>query len=380
MTKVIAMIPARLGSQRVKKKNLRLIAGKPLISYIVETALEADCFDEIYINSEAEIFGEIAEYYKISFYRRPEIHASNQATNDEFALDFMKNIEGDVLIQLLPTSPLISANEIRDFTQQMMEQDYDSLISVEDKQIASVYNSEPINFNKLKVNPPSQEMTPVRAYATVLMGWKYEKFQQNMVKFGSAYHGGDGKVGYYKVRGLSTVDIDREEDFQLAEAIIKSQNQSMSKVEYYGDASTELGENHVESILRKDGVIVNELDGGNEELVNIQTVIDSMDSSKSWSRRIVNTESNCMTLISQLPGEGNRLHYHPDWNEWWYIIDGEWEWEIEGKTQIVKKGDLVFMKKNRWHKITAAGTKPAIRMAVSRNDVLHVYRSENSSE
>ena len=86
-----------------------------------------------------------------------------------------------------------------------------------------------------------------------------------------------------------------------------------------------------------------------------------------------------MTIISQLPGEGNRLHYHPTWNEWWYIVDGEWEWEIEGQKRTVMRGDIVFMRKNRRHKITAVGDRPAIRMAVSRSDVLHVY-PENKGE
>ena len=63
-------------------------------------------------------------------------------------------------------------------------------------------------------------------------------------------------------------------------------------------------------------------------------------------------------------------------NEWWYILDGEWEWEIEGKCKKVRKGDIVFMRKNRKHKITAVGNKPAIRMAVSRADVAHIYPNE----
>ena len=85
-----------------------------------------------------------------------------------------------------------------------------------------------------------------------------------------------------------------------------------------------------------------------------------------------------MTIISQLPGEGNRRHYHPDWNEWWYILDGEWKWDIEGETRSIHKGEVVFMQKNREHKITAAGDKPAIRMAVSRADVAHVYPKDVS--
>jgi len=225
--KTVCMIPARLGSKRVKKKNLRLINGRPLISYIIETVKQCDCFDEVYLNSEAMIFKEIADQHGISFYRRPDKYSTDQSTNDEFALDFMKNISGDILIQVLPTSPLISAEEIGAFTQKMLSENYDTLISVENKQIACVHSDEPINFDKFKVNPPSQSMQPVQAYATVLMGWQYERFIKNMNKYNSAYHGGEGKTGYYEVRGLSTIDIDREEDFILVENIILSQQKEI---------------------------------------------------------------------------------------------------------------------------------------------------------
>lgn len=374
MPKIIAMIPARLGSKRVKKKNLRLINGKPLISYVIETAKSANCFDGIYINSEAEIFGKIADEYGIQFYQRPDHLASDTATNDEFALDFIQNVDGDVLIQLLPTSPLLTVDEVRAFVTMMQEGDYDTLISVEDKQIACVYQETPINFDRFIINPPSQTMTPVRAYATVLMGWHYKNYQENMERYGSAYHGGNGKIGYFELRGLSTVDIDREKDFLLAESILRARcEQQETVIEYYDSKSREHSEVDVPSILAKDGVINNDLHDANKELVNIDDIIEVLPKNESWSKRIIDTENNSMTLISQLPGEGNRLHYHPNWNEWWYIVDGEWEWEIEGEKKIVQKGDLVFMRKNRQHKITAVGNKPAIRMAVSRADVAHVY-------
>jgi quercetin dioxygenase-like cupin family protein len=92
---------------------------------------------------------------------------------------------------------------------------------------------------------------------------------------------------------------------------------------------------------------------------------------------MVDTENNSATLISQMPGEGNRMHYHDNWNEWWYILDGEWEWIVEGKEIIVKKGDLVFIEKGKRHKITAIGEVPAIRLAVSRADVNHIYEIKN---
>lgn len=103
--KIIAMIPARMGSKRVKSKNLRLLNGKPLIEYVIDTVSKIDIFDDIYVNSEDEIFSEITEKYGISFYKRPNHLSSDEATNDEFAYEFLNNIECDILIQVLPTSP-----------------------------------------------------------------------------------------------------------------------------------------------------------------------------------------------------------------------------------------------------------------------------------
>ena len=86
---------------------------------------------------------------------------------------------------------------------------------------------------------PSQTMEPVKAYATALMGWTYPSFKRNMEKYGSAYHGGDGKTGYFELRGLSTIDIDREDDFKLAESIIKALRENRElPIRYYGENTT----------------------------------------------------------------------------------------------------------------------------------------------
>jgi quercetin dioxygenase-like cupin family protein len=133
----------------------------------------------------------------------------------------------------------------------------------------------------------------------------------------------------------------------------------------------------VPNILKQDGVSSSVFDMANLEITHVPDLIEKYGRESSWSHTLVDTESNSSTLICQLPGEGNRKHYHPDWNEWWFIIEGEWEFDIEGEKKIIKQGDLVFMKKNRKHKITAVGDKVAIRIAVSRYDVDHVYENED---
>lgn len=133
----------------------------------------------------------------------------------------------------------------------------------------------------------------------------------------------------------------------------------------------------VPNILKQDGVSKSVFDMANQEIMHVPDLIQKYGKSSSWSHTLVDTESNSATLICQLPGEGNRKHYHPDWNEWWYIISGTWEWDIEGEKKVIRQGDLVFMKKNRKHKITAIGDEVAIRIAVSRYDVAHVYEEND---
>lgn len=379
--KIIAMIPARLGSQRVPKKNIRLLGGRPLISYSIEAAKKSACFDEIYVNSEADIIGEIATNHGVSFYKRPAQLASNTTINDEFAFDFIKNVEGDILVQLLPTSPLISPDEIAQFVETMKSGMWDTLVSVTNHQIACLYDGKPVNFGRMEPHKSSETMIPVQSYATVLMALTYSSFADHMNRLGYAYHGADGRTGYFVLRGLSTIDIDHEHEFALAEvALAYRHSVKASPAKFYESPSANKGHAEVDvpSILKNDGVVQHDFSHENVPITHIEELIASKDNYQSWSHRLVNTENNSATLISQLPGEGNRLHYHNDWNEWWYIVKGQWEWEIEGERLLVKKGDVVFIGKNKWHKITAVGTEPAIRLAVSKDKVAHIYKDDQA--
>jgi len=94
----------------------------------------------------------------------------------------------------------------------------------------------------------------------------------------------------------------------------------------------------------------------------------------SWAVRLVYNKRFGAVAIQQQPGEGNRLHYHPDADECWVIISGKWEWYIEGEgTNIVTRNDIVVVKNNVKHKITCIGDEPGIRFAITAPDVDHVY-------
>ena len=63
---------------------------------------------------------------------------------------------------------------------------------------------------------------------------------------------------------------------------------------------------------------------------------------ESWAFRIAYNDKFGGVIIQQQPGEGNRKHYHPDADENWVIMDGVWEWWIDGVgTKKVTKGDII---------------------------------------
>lgn len=233
MKKIVAMIPCRLGSQRVPKKNLRLLNGKTLSQWSALACIESGVFSDVYINSESNIFDGIAKKVGAKFYQRPESLSTNKASNDDFALDFMNNIDCDVLIQVNPTSPFLSAQEIKDFVSTYLEGGYETLHTVKEERIEGLFNNQPLNFDPMKQMPPSQDLIPVYVFSSSIMAFDVKKFRENMKNLGSAVYGGDGKIGYYTLKGYSTLDIDYEEDFQLAEAIAQMKTNKNTEIKYY---------------------------------------------------------------------------------------------------------------------------------------------------
>ena len=92
MKGTIAIIPARGGSKRIPKKNIRQFCGKPIISYSIEAALEADIFDEVMVSTDSEEIAELALKYGASVpFMRSEKTAGDYATTSEVVLEVIDN-------------------------------------------------------------------------------------------------------------------------------------------------------------------------------------------------------------------------------------------------------------------------------------------------
>ena len=164
-----------------------------------------------------------------------------------------------------------------------------------------------------------------------------------MNKYGAAYHGGDGKVAYFDLKGYSTIDVDNEEDFELAEAIAKTILSKRKEPEYFVSGESDLiFDADVNRILSDDGVNSINLSEANKEQINISKLIENNGSDVSWSHTVINSPSNSATLIAQMPGEGNRMHHHPDWDEY--------------RTAMVQQGKvLIRLSIDSWSPISQGG-------------------------
>jgi len=229
--KIVALIPARLGSVRVKCKNLRLISGKPLIYYSIQNLKQSKSFDDIYVNSESDLIGKVANRYGINFYKRPEKLATTSSLIDEYIYEFLCNIHCDVLAVVNPTSPFLSSKEIDAAMNKFLNSDCDTQLCCEKIQTHCFLNGESINFSAEGKHPRSQDLEPVLALNFAITIWDSKKF---IKQFESEGHGVyTGKLGFYITEGFSSVDIDYDEDFILAKLIMENHEElKSSKPEY----------------------------------------------------------------------------------------------------------------------------------------------------
>jgi len=210
--KIICMIPARMGSQRLKQKNLRLLNGIPLITHAIRKAKKVDLFNEIWVNSEHEKFNEIALEEGVNFHKRPEELANNTATSEDFVYEFMQKHDCVYLLQLHTIAPLLELETIKKFTHQLITIEPDAQFSVVLEQIECCYDGKPINFNpKIKTN--SQELKPIQRITWSITGWKTNKYI-------TAYENGEcatytGVNNFFVIMREEGLIVKTEEDFNM---------------------------------------------------------------------------------------------------------------------------------------------------------------------
>jgi CMP-N,N'-diacetyllegionaminic acid synthase len=116
---IVALIPARSGSKRVPDKNIRPLAGHPVIAYTIAAAIDSAIFTDVIVSTDSERYAEIVKYYGAEVpFLRPEALAGNQSPDIEwlaYTLDRLRKSgrRFDCFSILRPTSPFRLPETIR---------------------------------------------------------------------------------------------------------------------------------------------------------------------------------------------------------------------------------------------------------------------------
>ncbi len=211
-----AMIPARMGSQRLKQKNLQELNGLLLIVHAIRKSIAAGVFDEIWVNSEHPKFGEIAHQEGVFFHQRPAELANNTATSEDFIYEFCKSHPCDYLFQVHSIAPLLTAKQVAEFVQTMTARDYDVLLSAVLEHIECAIDGKPINF-LFEEKTNSQDLRPIQRITWSITGWRPNVFIKAVENGECATY--SGRVGIYAMDRLAGHVIKTREDLEIAQAL-----------------------------------------------------------------------------------------------------------------------------------------------------------------
>lgn len=214
--KIIAMIPARLGSQRLKQKNIHPFFGKPLIVHAIEKCLTSGVFDEVWVNSESDIIGEIAVNSGVKFHRRPEILADNKTTSEQFVYEFLQKHETDYLVQVHSIAPLLGVTDIKNFANHLIKNEPDVLLSAAYEQIECALDGKPVNFT-FDEKQNSQDLVPVQRISWSITAWKTSSYKRAFESKKTATY--NGVIEIFEIDKLAGHVIKTLDDLKIAEAL-----------------------------------------------------------------------------------------------------------------------------------------------------------------
>ncbi len=221
---LVALVPMRHHSQRVPGKNYRLLAGKPLFHYILETLLAVPEIDAIVVDTDSEpIMESIRHSFPgVQIIPRPEHLRADTISMNEILLYDTEQIGAEFYLQTHSTNPLLRAETVSRAIRTFRERypDYDSLFSVTRLQ-TRLYDSagRALNHNPLELIQ-TQDLPPVYEENSCLYLFTRANLLRRRHRIGE-------RPLMFEIPAEEAWDIDEELDFTICECLMKRRHKSL---------------------------------------------------------------------------------------------------------------------------------------------------------
>jgi CMP-N-acetylneuraminic acid synthetase len=220
--KVTALIPMKGNSERVKGKNVRDFAGKPLLAHVIETFSRSKYISNIIINTDSQKIADLAKSIsdKVIIHNRPEEICGDFVSMNDIINHDIHKVEGEYFIQTHVTNPLLTLESVDKGIEAYFENknDFNSIFSVTKIQTRLFWeDGKPVNHNPAELIR-TQDLPPV-----------FEENSNFYIFSKSAFiEAGNKRIGtnpkMFEIGQIESMDIDNEDDFILSEYIKKMQN------------------------------------------------------------------------------------------------------------------------------------------------------------
>lgn len=219
---ILAIIPARGGSQGIPCKNIKPVAGKPLLAYTIEHALASKQVTRIIVSTDSDDIQQVAGEYGADVVPRPAELSGNEASSESaliHAIDYLAEHEGyqpDLIVFLQATSPIRGPGDIDNAISKLREDNADSLLSVTETHRflwrQQDQQAQPVNYDF--ANRPRRQDKPQEYQENgsiyVFKPWVLRELGNRL----------GGKVTLYEMDYWSSFEIDTLEDLALVEWIM----------------------------------------------------------------------------------------------------------------------------------------------------------------
>lgn len=217
--RVVALVPMRHSSQRVRGKNYRPLNGVPLFHHIVQALLQVPDVDEIVIDTDSDSIRDgVAEAFpeRVRVIPRPEHLRAGEVPMNDVLLSTVERCPADLYLQTHSTNPLLRASTIaRALAELRNARDKDSLFSVTRLQTRLWWSAErPVNHDPTHLLR-TQDLPPVYQENSNIYLFTRESLRRNRNRIGSA-------PIMFEIDPLEAWDIDQESDFLVAELLLTS--------------------------------------------------------------------------------------------------------------------------------------------------------------
>ena len=218
--RIVGFVQARLGSERVCYKNLRMVGTRPLVAYGVEALLRVPEIEEVYINTESALIADVCREYGARWYQRAPALASSAARTDDWVADFLNSVPCDIVVVVNPCVVFLQPSTVSRAIRMVLEDNYDTIISATPIRTHVLCNGVPLNFPDGDKLPRTQDLPLLHALNFGVAVWRSETFLAAYRARGVGVL--SGRLGVVETADLEGLDIDTEMDFQIADALSRA--------------------------------------------------------------------------------------------------------------------------------------------------------------